>query len=180
MKWIWSMALTAKRALEPVTLNDFPGITAMVANSYPDSRGSIRIKSADPFVKPEIRFNHLKSERDRQILLKGFRTVRQIISMPPMAPYIVGEMDPGPQCTSDADIIEHFRNRGRSTYHTTTSCRMGVDDKSVVDPRLRVHGIGRLRVMDASIMPNVISGNTNAGCIMIGEKGSAMVLEDTK
>lgn len=180
LMWIWSMALTAKRAREPVTLNDFPGITAMVANSYPDSRGSVRIKSNDATVPPEIRFNHLKSERDRQILLKGFRTVRKIISMPPMAPYIVAETDPGPQCTSDADLIEHFRNRGRSTYHTTTTCRMGVDEHAVVDPRLRVRGVGKLRVIDASIMPSVISGNTNAAAIMIGEKGAAMIIEDAR
>jgi len=180
LMWIWSMALTAKRAREPVTLNDFPGITTMVVNSYPESRGSIRIKSAEATVPPEIRFNHLMSDRDNQILLKGIHTVRRIVSTPPFSSYVVQENDPGAQCSSDSDLIEHFRNRGRSTYHTTSTCRMGIDDRAVVDPRLRVNGVRKLRVADASIMPKVISGNTNAAAIMIGEKGAAMILEDTK
>jgi len=178
LMWIWSVAASGKRSSEKVNLNPYPGITVMVVNPHPESRGSVRIKSSDVSVPPEIRFNHLVSMRDRQLLIKGFRDVRRIMSMPPIASYVIDEEDPGSNCTSDDQILDHIRKRGRSTHHTTATCRMGVDKEAIVDPRLRVNGLGRLRVIDASIMPSEISGNTNAATIMIAEKGAQMVLED--
>ena len=180
LMWIWSVAASGKRSGEKVNLNPFPGITVMVVNPHPESRGSVRIRSRDASIPPELRFNHLVSARDRQLLIRGVCDARRIMSMPQMASYVVEEDDPGPNCVSDEDILDHIRRRGRSTHHTTATCRMGIDKEAIVDPRLRVHGLGRLRVIDASVMPSEISGNTNAATIMIAEKGASMVLEDTQ
>ena len=180
LMWIWSIAKSARRAKERVSLDPFPGFTAMACLTHPESRGSVRAKSRDPNVSPEIRFNHLTAERDRRSLVGGLRAIRRVMSMPSISSYIAEEVDPGPGCVTDDDLLRHLRTRGRSTFHSTSTCRMGVDSRAVVDPRLRVRGFGRLRVADASIMPRVISGNTNAATIMIGEKAASMILEDAK
>ena len=178
LMWIWSQASTAQQVNEPVRLQPHPGMTAMVCNSYPESRGTVRLKNANPHTAPEIRFNNLKSETDRRVMIDGIRELRRIMSMPAIAEHLDGEQDPGPVCASDADLLEHIRRRGRATYHATSTCRMGSDLDAVVDTELRVRGVANLRVMDASVMPRVISGNTNAATMMIGEKGSDLVLRD--
>jgi choline dehydrogenase len=111
-------------------------------------------------------------------MVEGLKALRRIVQAPAMARHIAEEFEPGPPCASDDDILDYVRRRGSTVYHPVSTCRMGQDDKAVVDERLRVRGFAGLRVIDASIMPAVVSGNTNAATIMIAEKGADMVLED--
>jgi choline dehydrogenase len=141
----------------------------------PDGRGTVRLKSADPLAAPEIRFNFLKSSNDFDALLAGMRLCREIARQPALKPFIVEEILPGPAVTSDADLKADIRARGVSNLHPVGTCRMGREPDAVVDPQLRVYGIDRLRVADASIMPSIVAGNTNAPSIMIGEKCADMV-----
>ena len=127
---------------------------------------------------PAIRFNFLASEYDFQALIYGTRFSRKIAEQPALRPFVVEEVIPGDGCQSDDQIREEIRLRGVSNLHPVGTCRMGRDVDCVVDPRLRVHGLKGLRVADASIMPQVPGGNTNAPSIMIGEKCAAMILED--
>jgi choline dehydrogenase len=113
-------------------------------------------------------------------MVAGMRALRRIIRSPAMARHVAEEVEPGPACASDEDILDYVRRRGSTVYHPVSTCRMGQDDKAVVDERLRVRGFAGLRVIDASIMPAVVSGNTNAATIMIAEKGADMVLEDVR
>src|SRR6185437_774198 len=124
------------------------------------------IKSRDPLAAPSIRFNFLASEYDFQALIYGTRLSRTIVAQPALQPFVVEEVIPGPACRSDDDIREEIRVRGVSNLHPVGTCRMGRNIDDVVDPRLRVHGIEALRVADASIMPQVVAGNTNAPSIM--------------
>jgi choline dehydrogenase len=147
----------------------------------PESRGSLRIKSADPTVPPEIRINYLATETDRTANVEGLKILRKILQAPALKPYVVEEVDPGPKVTSDEDALELLPpQRGSTIYHPTSTCRMGNDPLAVVDQRLRVRGIEGLRVVDASIMPDLVSGNTNAPIIMIAEKASDMILQDAR
>jgi choline dehydrogenase len=159
-------------------LHDFSGTTGICTLLRPESRGWVRIKSADPREAPAIHPNYLATERDRETLVLGVKALRRIFQAPAMARYIESEYDPGPQCATDDEMLDFIRRRGSTTYHPVSTCRMGQDANAVVDERLRVRGFAGLRVIDASIMPAVPSGNTNAASIMIGEKGSDMVLED--
>jgi choline dehydrogenase len=120
----------------------------------------------------------LRTEYDIGAALTGLRLVRRIADQPALRPYVVNEIYPGADVTSDDDLLDYVRRTGVSNQHPTSSCAMGTGTNSVVDPRLRVHGIAGLRVADASIMPVVVGGNTNAPTIMIGEKAAAMILED--
>ena len=138
----------------------------------------MRAKSPDPLAPPEIRFNFLKSDYDMQALIFGIRTCRRIAAQPALAPYVAAEIAPGTQFDTDEQLAEVVRASGVSNHHPVGTCRMGKGADAVVDPRLRVYGIERLRVADASIMPAIIAGNTNAPSIMIGEKAAAMILED--
>ena len=113
-------------------------------------------------------------------MIAGLHVLRRVMGQPVMRKLIAEERAPGPQCESDADLLAYARNTGTTVYHPTSTCRMGPDPKAVVDERLRVRGFSGLRVVDASIMPAVVSGNTNAATIMIGEKGADMILEDVK
>jgi choline dehydrogenase len=140
----------------------------------------VRVKSADPRDPPLIQPRYLSAERDRATILAGFKALRRIFEAPAMARHVAAEHEPGPQCQSDRDLIDHIRRRGLTVYHPTSTCRMGTDATAVVDARLRVHGVAALRVIDASIMPTVVSGNTNAATIMIAEKGADMVLADAR
>jgi choline dehydrogenase len=161
-------------------LHSFSGFSASVCQLRPESRGSLRIKSADPAAPPEIRINYLATETDRTAFVEGIKILRRILAARALKPYVVGEVEPGPKVTSDEDILNFCRQRGSTVYHPTSTCRMGNDPLAVVDQRLRVRGIEGLRVVDASVMPDLMSGNTNAPTIMIAEKASDMILEDAR
>ncbi|CCD92634.1 choline dehydrogenase, a flavoprotein; alcohol dehydrogenase [Bradyrhizobium sp. ORS 375] len=161
-------------------LHTFSGFTASVCQLRPESRGSLRIRSADPAVPPEIRINYLASETDRRANIDGIRILRKILAAPALKPYVSDEAYPGSKIVSDDDILAYCRQTGSTIYHPTSTCRMGSDALAVVDQRLRVRGIDGLRVVDASIMPDLVSGNTNAPVIMIAEKASDMILQDAR
>jgi choline dehydrogenase len=155
-----------------------PGTTATVCFLRPQSRGSVHIRSAEPTVAPSIRANYLDTEHDRKAIVKAFRRVREIFLSPALDKHRGDEFRPGPLITTDEQILDFIRSEAESVYHPVGTCKMGSDDMAVVDERLRVHGVNRLRVADASIMPNIISGNTNAPAIMIAEKCADMLLQD--
>jgi len=161
-------------------LHPFSGFTASVCQLRPESRGSLRIKSADPSVPPEIRINYLASEVDRTTNVEGLKILRKILHAPALAPYVVEEIDPGEKVTSNEALLAYCRARGTTIYHPTSTCRMGNDPLAVVDQRLRVRGIDGLRVVDTSVMPDLVSGNTNAPVIMIAEKASDLILQDAR
>src|SRR5215472_9066412 len=161
-------------------LHPFSGFTASVCQLRPESRGSLRIRSADPGAPPEIRINYLATETDRAAFLDGIRILRGILAGPALKPYVTEEVYPGANKTSDEDLLDFCRKTGSTVYHPTSTCRMGNDSLAVVDQRLRVRGIEGLRVVDASVMPDLMSGNTNAPTIMIAEKASDMILEDAR
>jgi choline dehydrogenase len=160
------------------TLHPFPGFITSVCQLRPESRGFVRIKSADPATPPAIQPRYLSSRNDCDCVIDGLKLMRRIMDQPVMRRYIAEERAPGAHCESDADLLAFARDTGTTVYHPTSTCRMGSDRNAVVDERLRVRGFERLRVIDASIMPTVVSGNTNAATVMIGEKGADMVLED--
>jgi choline dehydrogenase len=159
-------------------LHAFPGFTASVCQLRPESRGSLRIRSADPTAAPEIRINYLAAEVDRVANVEGLKILRRILRAPALKPYVADEVDPGAGISSDDELLDYCRARGTTIYHPTSTCRMGDDPLAVVDSRLRLRGIEGLRVVDASVMPDLVSGNTNAAVIMIAEKASDMMLQD--
>lgn len=159
-------------------LHDYSAFSASVCQLRPESRGSLRIKSADPTVPPEIRINYLATEVDRTTNVEGLKILRRILHAPALRPYVIDEVDPGKTVASDAELLSYCRLRGSTIYHPTSTCRMGNDPLAVVDQRLRVRGIDGLRVIDGSVMPDLVSGNTNAAIIMIAEKASQMILQD--
>jgi choline dehydrogenase len=159
-------------------VDPFPGCASVVALMRPESRGEVNIVSASSKIPPEIIYNFLTAEKDRQTLILGVKKVREIMSQDPIRRYIVREVRPGSGSNRDEDILKFLDSSGRTSYHPVGTCRMGSDDEAIVDPRLRVKGVQSLRVVDASIMPTLVSGNTNAPVIMIGEKASDMILED--
>jgi choline dehydrogenase len=159
-------------------LHPFPGVTGNCVLLRPESRGYVRIKSADPRQAPAIHPNYLATQKDRETIVAGVAAMRRIFQAPAMACHIAEEIEPGKQCDSDDGLLDFIRRRGSTTYHPVGTCRMGQDQNAVVDERLQVRGFAGLRVIDASIMPAVVSGNTNAATIMIGEKGADMILED--
>jgi choline dehydrogenase len=161
-------------------LEDKPGMTCAICPVKPDSRGTVMVKSADPFEKPAIRPNYLAAPEDARKLAAGIRQVREIFRQPAITPYTVEEILPGPGITSDAELLAFNRQYGTTIYHPVGTCRMGEDPTSVVDSRLRLRGVTGLRVADASVMPTLTTGNTNAPSIMIGEKCAQMVLEDAR
>jgi choline dehydrogenase len=161
-------------------LHPFSAFTASVCPLRPLSRGSVRIRSADPLEPPVIDPNYFAEDYDRQTAVQGLRKLRAILRQPALAPYVASEIDPGEACASDAELLAFCRERGSTLYHPTCTARMGTDAKAVVDSRLRVHGLRGLRIADASVMPTLVSGNTNAAIIMIAEKAADLILEDAK
>ena len=161
-------------------LHSFSGFSASVCQLRPESRGSLRIRSADPAAPPEIRINYLATEVDRAANVEGLKMLRKILQAPALRPYVTEEVDPGAKVVSDEALLAYCRARGSTIYHPTSTCRMGNDALAVVDQRLRLLGIEGLRVVDASVMPDLVSGNTNAAVIMIAEKASDMILEDAR
>ncbi len=161
-------------------LHSFSGFSASVCQLRPESRGSLRIRSADPTAAPEIRINYLSTEVDRTANVEGLKVLRRILQAPALGPYVMEEVDPGAKVSTDEELLNYCRARGSTIYHPTSTCRMGSDPLAVVDQRLRVRGLEGLRVVDGSIMPDLVSGNTNAAIIMIAEKASDMILEDAR
>ncbi len=158
----------------------FSAFTSSVCQLRPYSRGRIEIRSPDPLVHPAIHPNYLSDERDYPVIVGGIKVARRIAQAPSLAPHIIAEFVPGAHYQSDAELLEAARHHSQTIYHPTSTCKMGHDADAVVDDRLRVHGIGGLRVVDASIMPEIVSGNTNAPTIMIAEKAADMIIEDVR
>jgi len=157
-----------------------PGMTLTAYQCSPASKGSIHAKSADPLAAPAIRPNFLSEELDRRTIVEGMKIGRRIINNPVLDKYRAFEMNPGDGVQTDDEWLDFARINGQTTYHVTGTCKMGHDPMAVVDDELRVHGVAGLRVIDASIMPTLVSGNTNAAVIMIAEKGADMILEDAR
>jgi len=155
-----------------------PGTTATVCHLRPESRGSVHIRCTDPRLAPSIRANYLATEGDRKAIVNAVKKVRGMFNAPALDNYRGSEFAPGAQVASDEQILDYVRAEGQSVYHPVGTCKMGQDETAVVDERLRVRGIEGLRVADASIMPDVISGNTNAPAVMIAEQCADMLLED--
>jgi choline dehydrogenase len=173
----WS---TKERSRNAVIPHAFPGFTLTPVHLRPDGRGTVRLGSPDPFAWPAVLFDYLRTEYDVRAALFGLRLVRTITEQKALKPYVASEIFPGADTTSDDALLDYTRRTGVSNQHPTSSCAMGTGPNTVVDPRLRVHGIEGLRVADASIMPVAVGGNTNAPTIMIGEKAAAMIREDAK
>ena len=159
-------------------LADHPGFTVAAWQHRPDSKGWVRLRSVDPFEKPIIQPNYLSEESDRAVTIKAMRLARSLMHTKSMSPYFDGEEYPGSEIESDDELLDAARHWGSTTYHVMGTCRMGPDSDpmAVVDDNLRVKGIANLRVIDASIMPTMLSANLNAGAMMIGEKGADLVL----
>jgi choline dehydrogenase len=157
-----------------------PGATVAVSIARPESRGSIMARSADPLERPAIRPNYLSAPADIRVIEAGIAIARRIFSQPAFNRHSAGEIVPGPDVRTPDEILDYVRRFGTTIYHPVGTCRMGEDPMAVVDSRLRVRGMSGLRVIDASIMPQVTTGNTNAPTIMIAEKGASMIREDAR
>ena len=161
-------------------LHPFPAITPSVCNLRPTSRGQVRIKSADPLAPPSIRLNYLSTEEDQQVAVQAMHFTRRIMKAKALEKYQPEEYKPGPDYKTDISLRSAAGDIGSTIFHPVGTCKMGDDDMAVVDDRLRVRGIERLRVVDASVMPRITSGNTNAPTTMIAEKAADMINEDWK
>ena len=164
-----------------LTPDPFPGLSLGLSNCRPTSRGHVRIASPDPLAHPAITANAYSTPEDVEEMLLAVKFLRKIVAQPSFARWVDAELRPGPEVHSDDDLIADFRARSGTVYHQSCTCRMGGDPAtSVIDPRLKVHGLEGLRVIDASSFPNVIAGNTNAPSIMVGWKGAELVLADAR
>ena len=163
-----------------IKMHPFSGITSSICQLRPESRGTIAIKSPDADAYPSIQPNYLSAEKDQETVVDSIKVSRRLFDTSPLKDFVVRERLPGPGVASDAEILESARQIAQTIYHPTSTCRMGVDPHAVVDPRLRVNGLKGLRVVDASVMPTIVSGNTNAPTIMIAEKASDMILDDRR
>jgi len=163
-------------------LHPFPAFTASVCNIRPASRGYVRIKSADPHAAPAINPRYLSEAEDREVATEALRLTRRIAAQPALARYAPEEFLPGPTIQSDAELVHAAGDIGTTIFHPVGTCKMGTasDPHAVVDTQLRVHGIGGLRVVDASIMPRITSGNTNSPTVMIAERGADMILSERR
>ncbi len=158
-------------------LHKFSGFTASVCQLRPESRGWVHAKSADPYAKPGIQPNFLSAETDRRTMVEGMKKMRAILQAKAMEPYLAEEVAPGPSVSSDEEWLSYIRSIATTIYHPTSTCAMGTDPQAVVTPELKVIGLDKLRVADGSVMPRVVSGNTNAAIVMIGEKAADMILQ---
>jgi choline dehydrogenase len=174
---VWSFADRNRAGVAP---HPFSGFTISAVHLRPEARGSVTLKSPDPLAAPSIRFNFLKTRYDIDALTAGMRLARKITQQPALASYVAEEMLPGTGVASDADFEATIRRYGISNLHPVGTCRMGADPQAVCDPRLKLNGVAGLRVVDASVMPTVPAGNTNAPTIMIAEKACDMILADAR
>ena len=158
------------------TLGKEPGITCTVNQNLPESKGSIHIKSNDPEEFPSIKYNFLSSQLDKDTLVAGVKLIRNLMKTESMKEFVNDEIQPGFEISTDEDILEFIKNKAETVYHPSGTCKMGFDQNAVVDKNLKVHGIKGLRVADASIMPTLVSGNTNAVCMMIGERCADFII----
>ena len=156
------------------------GCTFSVCQLRPESRGSVTLRSADPFEAPVMRANYLATETDRLCTVEGIKFARRLASTDALRTLLVEEHKPGPAVQDDAGLLDFARSSGATIFHPSGTCKMGTDPLAVVDPALRVHGIGGLRVVDCSIMPTLVSGNTSAPVVMIAEKAADLILEDAR
>ncbi len=156
------------------------GFSLLFFPVYPQSRGHVHLRSTDPFEEPDIHTGYLSDERDQAIMLAGLHASRRIASMSPLRELITAEIDPGADCTRDDELLDYIRRTGTTVYHPISTCRMGSDRMAVVDARLRVRGLGGVRVADASIMPAMPAPNTNAPSIMIGERAVEFAFADAQ
>jgi len=161
-------------------LHRFSGFTSIAYQLRPESRGAIKLKSPDPFDAPAVHPNYLATETDQLTIVAGLKLIRRILANPHMQQFVESEFQPGSAVETDEQLLDYAQRRGGTVYHPTSTCKMGVDALAVVDPELRVHGVEGLRVADASIMPTVVSGNTNAATIMIGEKAVDMLRQQAR
>jgi choline dehydrogenase len=159
-------------------IDPYPGFSLGVFVLRPESRGTVHIRSADASAPPAIKANYLSHPDDVSICLNGLQMIRKIAAQPAFAPFIVAERRPGAEVTDEKDLLEYARSTGQTSWHPIGTCKMGSDSSAVVDDRLRVHGIRGLRVADCAIMPTMATSNTNAAALVIGEKASALILED--
>jgi choline dehydrogenase len=174
------MPLSAERPGQG--LHPFSGLTTSVCVLRPESRGHLHITSSNPSEPPAILANYLAAESDRRTTLEAMKLARKIAAQAPFASLVKREFLPGPDTQSDEQLMDFARNAGTTIFHPCGTAKMGPDGDrmAVVDARLRVRGIKGLRVVDASIMPNLVSGNTNAPTIMIAEKAADMICEDAR
>jgi choline dehydrogenase len=170
-----SMDLDKLRATQTLALESKPGMTITPCQLRPESRGSIHIRSSDPKAYPVIMANYLSDPIDQEVAIAGVKFAKKIASQPALAPY-VDPSEPGPPLNTDDEIRFYCQVAGSTLYHAVGTCQMGHGANAVVDPQLRVRGVEGLRVVDASIMPRIVSGNTNAATIMIGERGADLIL----
>ena len=170
------MPLSVDKPGEP--LHEYPGFTASVWQCHPKSRGSLKIKTTNPFDQAEIRPEYLSDELDQNVVVEGIKMIRDIFSQPSFKKLCEEEILPGTEVKTDKEILNWAKNNGGTVFHAVGTCRMGNDNNSVVNEKLQVRGVKNLRVVDASIMPQVTSANTNAPSLMIGEKGASLILEN--
>jgi choline dehydrogenase-like flavoprotein len=156
-----------------------PALTIMPTLIYPKSRGTVRLASADPTAAPLLDPAYLAEQADRDLLLEGIALVREVMADRAIAPRITAELSPGPEFDDPRAMFGELPNRATTVYHPVGSCRMGVDERAVVDPQLRVRGVDGLRVADTAVMPSITGGNTNAPAMMIGERCAELMLEES-
>jgi choline dehydrogenase-like flavoprotein len=161
-------------------LHPWSGFSMIVYQLRPDSRGEIKLKSSNPADPPAVHPNYLTVENDQRTIVDGLKLCRRLLAHPALAQFVESEHLPGASVQSDAELLAFARQRGGTVFHPTSTCKMGIDAMAVVDPELRVRGIDGLRVADASVMPTVVSGNTNAATIMIGEKAADLVQQEVR
>ena len=176
LQFVFTPASYAQSADPIGKLHPYPGITCGVWQMVPTSRGFVRATSSDPFNKPAIQPNYLSTESDQLAVVRGLKWCRKLLNTASLQPYLLDEILPGSHCQQDDDLLTYAAQSGTTVYHPVGSCRMGTDRTSVVDPQLRLKGMTGLRVVDASVMPTMVSANTNAATLMIAEKAAQLIL----
>ena len=159
-------------------MHDFPGCMLLAIPCRPESRGWLRVVSPDPAIPPAIQPNYLATKQDQDTLVAGLRIGRKVFQAPFMRAVVTEEKSPGERCNTDEALLDYCRRTGGTTFHATSTCIMGTHPTAVVDSELRVRGLAGLRVVDASVMPAVVSGNTNATVIMIAEKAADGIIHN--